>query len=288
MRDVLILGIAAYSLIGIAFVVDILAQYKIIPRRFAPGAARDLFFSRFGLWCRTVVPAFFALIGLIWLLLHFVLPQDIQALRSIYSMGWPIALGIMALAFIGYKKSYPYIDDEKAKESGEILGIKTTKTGEHFCLPDEPFSFETVVTWMRAQGETRKLKQREIDTGELLVALLEEEKSIACKLLEKSGANLKTARIALKDEIGYGDKPHKIDRLIGRVSLTERPLSAQAQLSAKKAVEWAKNLEQSEIRNEHLLLGLLDTEDSVALRLLKRLQISPDSLRQTLLSQLPR
>ncbi len=94
------------------------------PKGLAPGAARDLFFSRFGLWCHTVLPAYLAAVALMWLLLRLVLPDDIQTLRNIYTTAGPVSLLIMALAFLGYKKS-TFIDDEKARKSGEILGIKS-------------------------------------------------------------------------------------------------------------------------------------------------------------------
>lgn len=130
MRDMVILGIAGWGLFGVAMLCDLLAQHKIIPRRLAPGAARDLFFSRFELWWRTVLPGCFVGLAIFWLLLRFVLPQDIETLRNIRNTVSEAAALIFGLTILGYKKSYPFISEEKAKDAGEKLGGKKTQNGE--------------------------------------------------------------------------------------------------------------------------------------------------------------
>lgn len=179
------------------------------------------------------------------------------------------------------------------------------KTGAHYGLPDEPFNFESTFTWTSALDEARRLGSSEIDSGHLLVAFLCSKASIveefqslvgfvstkeldtknglAYHALKNSGANLKDARRHLEAVIGRGDKPHKITKLIGRIPLDERPNSAQVSLIAKRAVDWHKQLGSKEIGDEHLLLALLDEPDEVVTNLLRRMQIAPERLRQTVL-----
>ncbi len=183
--------------------------------------------------------------------------------------------------------------------------FEAIKTGAHYGLPDEPFNFESVFTWISALDEARRLGSREIDSGHLLVAFLRSKASVveefqsllgfvskkeldtknglAYQSLKDSGANLKDARRHLEAVIGHGDKPNKITKLVGRIPLDERPNSAQVSLIAKRAVDWHKQLGSKEIGDEHLLLALLDEPDEVVAELLKRMQIAPKRLRKTLL-----
>lgn len=179
------------------------------------------------------------------------------------------------------------------------------KTGEHYGLPGEPFNFESVETWINALEEARVLESREIGSGHLLVAFLsskatvveivqsflgiiskeelERRNGLAFLALKNCGANHSDARRHLKSVIGYGDKPHKITKLVARIQLNERPNSSEVSLVARRAVDWRRKLDSKQIGDEHLLLALLDERDEVVTKLLEMLQISPERLSQTVL-----
>ncbi|MBZ0189502.1 MAG: hypothetical protein K8F91_24865 [Candidatus Obscuribacterales bacterium] len=183
--------------------------------------------------------------------------------------------------------------------------FESVKTGQYYGLPEEPFNFESVSTWISALDEARRLKSSRIDTGHLLVAFLyskativedfqsffglidrkelELRNGLAYQALRSSGANLKDARRHLIDIIGYGDTPYKIKKLVGRIPLDERPNSAGVSLAAKRAAAWSQKLGTAQIGDQHLLLGLLDEPDAVITELLKKMCIDADKLRQSIL-----
>ena len=185
------------------------------------------------------------------------------------------------------------------------IDLKPIPTGEHYGLPREPFNFDSVLTWTSALDEARRLESREIDTCHFLIAFLstkatlgediqsifglinkselELKNGLAYRALRSLGATHRHMRRHLLEIVGYGDKPHKITKLVGRIPLDERPLSARASLAAKRAVAWAQKLGATEIGDEHLLLAILDEPDEVVSDVLSGMNIDADKLRQATL-----
>lgn len=182
--------------------------------------------------------------------------------------------------------------------------IEPTKTGEHYGLPDEPFNHESVNTWILALYEARDLKSEEIDTCHFIAAFLKEKPQVidvmgalglakkqeekdpnglAYKALVSLGANYDDAKRHLIEVVGYGQKPHKITKLVGRIPLDERPNTPRVLQAAKQAVVWSKKLGSHKIGDEHILLGILDEPDQAVIEILDRLNIEIDQLRHTLL-----
>ena len=120
-----------------------------------------------------------------------------------------------------------------------------------------------------SEKSARELSQSYIGTEHLLFGLLTEEKGIAHKILTENNITKSDLLEKMKDL--YGENEHIYS---GRVSFTPRT----KQLIEMSFTE-AKNMGQSYIGTEHLLLALLSQDDSVALRLLGALKADTSKMK---------
>jgi ATP-dependent Clp protease ATP-binding subunit ClpA len=124
-----------------------------------------------------------------------------------------------------------------------------------------------------AQEEARMLGHGHIGTEHLLLGLLNEQSGIPAKVLESAGVTLDAARVQVAEIAGPGSKPPR-----GHIPFTPRAKRV-LELSLREALE----LRQSNIRPEHVLLGLIRERNGVGAQVIERLGGPLPDLRQRVL-----
>ena len=121
-----------------------------------------------------------------------------------------------------------------------------------------------------AEEAAAQLKQPVIGTEHVLVGLLREEYGLASRVLRDLGLEQKRLIEAM------------VELMPPSEGITSAPveLSPETKQIMERAVDEARTLEQRYIGTEHLLLGLVRQEESMAVRLLKRFDISPEQVQQ--------
>ncbi|HTZ73699.1 MAG TPA: Clp protease N-terminal domain-containing protein [Candidatus Aquilonibacter sp.] len=108
-----------------------------------------------------------------------------------------------------------------------------------------------------------------IDTEHLLLGILKEDRTLASRLVHKFGES-KSIRDEIADRIERGE----------RIATTvEIPLSQQSKQALIYAAEEADQLGHERIGSEHLLLGLLRTENTRAAQILREHEIDMSAVR---------
>lgn len=137
----------------------------------------------------------------------------------------------------------------------------------------ERFTEKAIKAIMLAQEETRRLGHNFCGTEQFLLGLISEGTSIAAKSLKASGVNLKSARIEVENHIGRGS---------GFVPF-EIPFTPRAKRVLEYAWDEARSLKVNYIAPEHLLLGLLNLHDCIAVKTLENLDIDTRKLKALIL-----
>jgi ATP-dependent Clp protease ATP-binding subunit ClpC len=144
----------------------------------------------------------------------------------------------------------------------------------------ERFSTSARNAVVKAQEESSKMGHNLIGTEHLLIGLIAINEGIAAKALSNSGLSYDTMR-------------NKIIELVGtntQSSSNLPPQSIAITPRVKKIFELAhmaaQKLKHSHIGTEHLLLGLIDEGEGVAIRVLKELGVEPQKLKQEVLNSL--
>lgn len=121
-----------------------------------------------------------------------------------------------------------------------------------------------------AQEEARRLGWTRIGTELLLFGLIEEEGSVASQVLNSLGANLAEVRSKVEQITGFGTEldPSEVIRYS---PTTERAVT--------RSVEEASQLGSDFVDTEHLLLSLIQEQESVAARVLEELGIELEQVR---------
>jgi ATP-dependent Clp protease ATP-binding subunit ClpA len=139
----------------------------------------------------------------------------------------------------------------------------------------EHFTEKAIKVIMLAQEESRSLGHNFVATEQILLGLIGEGTGIASGVLRSKGVSLKAARIEVEKIIGRGS---------GFVSAVEIPFTPRAQCILDSAAERAKQLDHKHIGTEHLLLGLINQPEGVAIRVLENMSISLASLENDVLA----
>lgn len=120
-----------------------------------------------------------------------------------------------------------------------------------------------------AQEEARLLGHPMLGSEHLLLGLVAEKSGVAARVLSGAGVDLERMR----DEV---------DRLVGpldRSTTGSPPFTARAKKAMEHALRAALSMGHSYIGTEHLLLGVLEEEDTVVRQALERLGVEPGDLR---------
>lgn len=131
-----------------------------------------------------------------------------------------------------------------------------------------------------AQEEATRLKHNAIGTEHLLMALMRSEGGIAERALKNAGITLAQVKPIVEH----------LTSDYTRTPGTQGDLSDEVKKVLELSIEEARKLSHPYIGTEHLLLGLMNCPEGMAMEVLKRLTINPqDIIKQThnLLQELP-
>jgi ATP-dependent Clp protease ATP-binding subunit ClpC len=128
-----------------------------------------------------------------------------------------------------------------------------------------------------AQEESRELGHSHIGTEHLLLGMLRDGSGVAASALTSLGITLEAARaaVAATGRRGGGQAGHI-------------PFTGAAKRSLELALREALQLDCDYIGTEHILLGVIHNDTSVAARALAELGAQPDAVRQRVIEMLPR
>lgn len=121
-----------------------------------------------------------------------------------------------------------------------------------------------------AQEAAQELENDAIDNGHLLMGLMREEGGVAGRVLRDLGADMAQMEAILKEL--SPPKPN--------ISELPSALSPTAKQALELGVDEARRMGHHYIGTEHMLLGLVRQSEGVAIEILKRLNITPESIRR--------
>ncbi len=120
-----------------------------------------------------------------------------------------------------------------------------------------------------AQDEAQRLNHPYIGTEHLLLGLVREENSVAARVLRSLGVEPGRVRNAVEEIIGHGEQ-----RVLGRIGLSPRTKRV-----IELAVNQARDMGNNYIGTEHLLLGLVEVGEGIAVDVLKSLDITLEKMQ---------
>lgn len=127
------------------------------------------------------------------------------------------------------------------------------------------------------QAEARGLRHDWIGTEHLLLGLLGEKAGIAARALQAHDITADRVRAEVVRTIGLGEE-----------TSSQIPFTARAKKALERALREALGLGHNYIGSEHILLGLLDDDESVATRILLSLHADSGTIRDAVLGMLSR
>jgi len=126
-----------------------------------------------------------------------------------------------------------------------------------------------------AQEEAKKLNHNYVGTEHILLGLLAESEGIAAKVLNQAGVDLEKARNEVIRIVGEGN--YEVD-IMGFTPRTKRIF----ELSFLQA----RNLGHNYVGTEHILLGLLEENEGVAIAVLRNLGVDIYKLKENIIKLL--
>ena len=140
----------------------------------------------------------------------------------------------------------------------------------------EHFTSEAIKVVMLAQEEARRLGHNFVGTEQILLGLLGEKTGIAAEVLAELNVTQKEAR-------------QEVERIIGRGSgylPPEIPFTPKVKSLFEQAFKEARRLGNNFIGTEHLLLGLTDAGEGVAVKVLQNLGVDISQIRNLVIRRL--
>jgi ATP-dependent Clp protease ATP-binding subunit ClpA len=124
-----------------------------------------------------------------------------------------------------------------------------------------------------AQEESQRLGQGYVSTEHLLLGLLREPDNAAVRILSLMGVNIAGLREAIQSQLDHGDaRPHE-----------DMTLTPRGKRVIDLAYDEARDLNDTHIGTEHLLLGLIRDGDGLAARILDSAGVRLEVAREALL-----
>ena len=127
-----------------------------------------------------------------------------------------------------------------------------------------------------AQEEAKELNHNFIGTEHIMLGLLKEGEGIAAKALESLGASIDAAREKLREAAGP----------VSSSSTASPPFTPKAKKVLESSLREALRLGHSYIGTEHMLLGLLQEEEGIAISILEDIGVDVSKIRDTVLSMM--
>jgi len=130
---------------------------------------------------------------------------------------------------------------------------------------------------VRAQEASRLYNHANLDTEHLLLGLLLEHEGLAAQALAKQNVTEDKVQQQIKSLVGYGGRDEAGQEVV---------FSSHSRMVLEHSLREALGLGHNYIGTEHLLLGLLDVEDSAALNILSNIGVDLDQVRREVLQRL--
>ena len=125
-----------------------------------------------------------------------------------------------------------------------------------------------------ARQEAQRLNHEYIGTEHILLGLVQEGSGVAANVLKNMDVELKKIRMEVEKMVKSGSNI---------VQMGQLPFTPRAKKVLELALEEANNLGHNYIGTEHLLLGLLRENESVAAQVLINLELKLEDLREEVL-----
>ena len=140
----------------------------------------------------------------------------------------------------------------------------------------ERFNDKARMVTLFSQEEAKALGHNFLGTEHLLYGLIKEGSGIAFNALSKLGANLDVVHNMIIDMVGSGETQYE-----GVITMTPRTKRV-IDLAAEKA----RAMGHGYIGTEHILLGILEDGEGIAVQILEEMKIDTDKLRELVVSSL--
>lgn len=138
-------------------------------------------------------------------------------------------------------------------------------------IPGKKFTSGAIDAIELAQDESRCFGHCYVGTEQILLGIIKQKEEAIENIFQSIGVNYQRVQAEIDKIIGYGaGSPANI------------PLSSRAQQTLKLAFEESEKLGHKYVSTKHLLLGLLNTGEGVAIQVLEILGVD----RQQLLQQI--
>jgi ATP-dependent Clp protease ATP-binding subunit ClpC len=124
-----------------------------------------------------------------------------------------------------------------------------------------------------AEESARRLSHSYLGTEHLLLGLVRSEGGVAHRALDLFEVDDRRAETEIEALVGRGGSP----------AGTNLPLTTSARQALERSRWECRQLHHARVGTEHVLLGLLQAEDSIAVRVLVALTVDPDKLRTAVL-----
>ncbi|HIL97336.1 MAG TPA: hypothetical protein EYG51_15685 [Pseudomonadales bacterium] len=132
----------------------------------------------------------------------------------------------------------------------------------------EKFSQHARLVLSLAQEESHRFNQNYIGTEHILLGLVRETEGVAARVLSSLLVDLTKVRSGVESIIVRGDQPAQ-----GEIGLTPRVKKV-----VNLAVDEARRMNHTQIKTEHLLIGLLREGEGVAAEVLESLGVTLDQV----------
>jgi len=126
-----------------------------------------------------------------------------------------------------------------------------------------------------AQEEAQRFGEGYVSTEHLLLGLVREPDSSACRVLVRAGLSLEKIRIAVESQLPKGED----------IPSQDMTLTPRAKRVIDLAYEEARRLNNNHIGSEHLLLGLIREGDGLAARVLRTLGAELEAIRELVVAE---
>jgi ATP-dependent Clp protease ATP-binding subunit ClpC len=128
-----------------------------------------------------------------------------------------------------------------------------------------------------ANQEAQRFNHDYIGTEHILLGLVKEGSGVGANVLKNLGVDLRRVRREVEQLIKHGP---------GMVTMGKVPHTPRAKRVIEYAIEESRGLNHNYVGTEHLLLGLLREQDSVAAQVLIRLGLKLENVRAEVLDLL--
>lgn len=129
-----------------------------------------------------------------------------------------------------------------------------------------------------ARKEADRLHHNYVGSEHLLFGLIRLGHGGAVNIINKLGTDLATIRIEMEQQVGSGPETQMVPNV---------PYTPRVKRVLAFAAKEAKSLDHSYVGTEHLLLGLLKEGEGIAARVLIRLGINEQAVREEMLKWPP-